>query len=348
MTIKKDYYEILGLSRDATAEEIKQAYRKLAFQYHPDHNPDPEAEAKFKEINEAYEVVSDPEKRRKYDTYDNAGEDVFSGFEDIGSIFESFFGGTTTRRGPQRGQDLAYEIEISLEEAAQGVEKEIEVERLEKCQQCQGSGLAPGANYETCPTCGGKGEVRRSQQTLFGRFTNITTCPKCQGKGKLITNPCPNCHGSGRERKLSRIEISIPAGIEDGMRIRFSGSGDAGGNNASPGDLFVQVIIKPHHYFTRDGDDILYDLKVNFAQAALGDEITVPTIQGKPEKIKIPAGTESGSIIKLKGKGMPRLDLNRRGDQMVKVTITTPKKLSREERELLEKLAKIWQKPNAG
>ena len=168
MTIKKDYYEILGISRDASAEEIKQAYRKLAFQYHPDHNPDPEAEAKFKEINEAYEVVSDREKRRKYDTYGNAGEDAFSGFEDIGSIFESFFGGTTTRRGPQKGQDLAYEIEISLEEAAQGVEKEIEVERLEKCQQCQGSGLAPGANYETCPTCGGKGEVRRSQQTLFG------------------------------------------------------------------------------------------------------------------------------------------------------------------------------------
>ena len=190
--------------------------------------------------------------------------------------------------------------------------------------------------------------MRRSQQTLFGRFTNITTCPKCQGKGKLITNPCPNCHGSGRERKLSRIVISIPAGIEDGMRIRFSGSGDAGGNNASPGDLFVQVRIKPHPHFTRDGDDIFYGLKVNFAQATLGDEITVPTIYGKPEKIKIPAGTESGSIIKRKGKGMPRLDSNRRGDQMVRVTITTPKKLSREEKELLEKLAKIWQKPNAG
>lgn len=344
MTIKKDYYETLGVSRDATAEEIRQAYRKLAFQYHPDHNSDPGAEDKFKEVTEAYEVVSDPEKRRRYDTYGNTGGDVFSGFEDIGSIFESFFGGAT-RRGPQRGGDLTHDIEIDLEEAASGVSKEIEINRLEKCEVCHGSGLAEGASYETCPSCNGRGQIRQSQQTLFGRFTNVTTCPRCRGKGKLTNKPCPECRGSGRERRKSRLEVEVPAGIENGMRIRLTGSGDVGDDNAQPGDLFVNVRVRPHPYFVRNGDDIFYDLKINFAQAALGDELVVPTIQGK-EKVKIPAGSESGAIITLKGKGMPRLQSRGKGDQKVRINITTPKKLSKEEKDLLHKLGAIWQKPN--
>ncbi len=347
MAIKRDYYEVLGVPKNATDEEIKKAFRKLAFKYHPDHNRSDGAEEKFKEINEAYEVLSDANKRTAYDHYGHDGAEGFfaRGFEGFdfggfGDIFDAFFGGinTATRQAPQRGADLHYRITISFEEAAFGCEKEINIKRTEVCSLCHGTGAKPGSQPSRCPTCNGAGQVRRVQRSLFGRFINTTICNQCQGEGKIITELCPQCRGAGREKHQRHISIKIPPGVENGAQIRLTGEGEAGIRGGSPGNLYVTLSVLEHEYFTRDDDDILYELPVNFAQAALGTEVEVPTLYGKT-KLKIPAGSQTGKVFRLKNQGVSHLRRNGRGDQLVTLFVVTPESLTKQQRQLLEELA---------
>ncbi len=347
MDQKRDYYDVLGIDRNATAEQIKAAYRKLAFKYHPDHNREDGAEARFKEVNEAYEVLSDAEKRETYDHYGHSAEGFFGrgfegfGFDGVGSIFDAFFGGrtsTATRQGPVRGADLQYSVAISLEEAAFGVETEIEIQRTENCSQCHGTRSKPGTQPERCPECDGTGQVRRVQQSIFGRFTNIATCSRCNGEGRIITDPCPDCRGSGRERNKRNIMVKIPAGVGYGSRIRLSGEGVCGTRGGNPGNLYIHLSVKEHELFVRDNDDILYELPVNFAEAALGTEIEVPTLDGDA-KLKIPAGSQTGKVFRLKNKGIPHLQGRGQGDQLVRLKVVTPESLTKKQRQLFEELA---------
>ncbi len=347
MPTKRDYYEVLGIARDATDEEIKEAFRRLAFKYHPDHNRDGEAEERFKEVNEAYEVLSDPDKRVAYDHFGHGGgEGLFGrGFEGFdfggfGDIFDAFFGGaaTATRQAPQRGADLGYNITITLEEAAFGCEKEINISRTENCSLCQGTGCKPGSQPSRCPNCNGTGQVRRVHQSIFGRFTSTTTCNQCHGEGRIITEPCPRCRGTGKEKCRRNILVKIPAGVNDGSQIRLVGEGEAGARGGSSGNLYVILSIKKHKFFTRDDDDILYELPVNFAQAALGAEIEVPTLDGNV-KLKLPAGSQTGRAFRLKGKGVPHLHRGGRGDQLVTLRVVTPDSLTKKQRQLFQELA---------
>ena len=337
------------MPRHASDEALKRAFRKLAFQYHPDRNKDPGAEEKFKEINEAYQVLSDPEKRRRYDHYGRV--DIEGGFPDfgfggLGDVFESFFGGfgtpfaRTDQRVPHKGDSLQSHLTLSFKEAVFGCSKEVEMQRIEFCSSCHGIGSKPGTNPETCPDCRGTGQVRRVQQSIFGRFTHITTCSRCGGSGTVISNPCPQCQGRGRIKVKQRIRVDIPAGVDDGQRLRLDGEGSAGLYGGPPGDLYVTFSVKPHNLFQRDGSDILYELSINFAQAALGDEIRVPSLDGRVD-LKIPPGTQSGKIFRLKGKGIPHIDGKGRGDLLVKVDIITPQRLDKNQRRLFEELAKI-------
>ncbi len=337
------------MPRHASDEALKRAFRKLAFQYHPDRNKDPGAEEKFKEINEAYQVLSDPEKRRRYDHYGRV--DIEGGFPDfgfggLGDVFESFFGGfgtpfaRTAQRVPHKGDSLQSHLTLSFKEAVFGCSKEVEMQRIEFCSSCDGIGSKPGTNPETCPDCRGTGQVRRVQQSIFGRFTHITTCSRCGGSGTVISNPCPQCQGRGRIKVKQRIRVDIPAGVDDGQRLRLDGEGSAGLYGGPPGDLYVTFSVKPHNFFQRDGSDILYELSINFAQAALGDEIRVPSLDGRVD-LKIPPGTQSGKIFRLKGKGIPHIDGKGRGDLLVKVDIITPQRLDKNQRRLFEELAKI-------
>ena len=346
MATKRDYYEVLGVDRSATDEDIKKAFRKLAFQYHPDHNSGDGAEERFKEVNEAYEVLSNTEKRTTYDRFGHSGgEGVFGrGFDSsdfgFGDIFEAFFGGTatTSRQAPQRGPNLQMEMTITLEEAAFGSEREINITRTENCSVCQGTGSKPGSQPSQCPNCNGAGQVRRVQASIFGRFTNVSTCPQCHGEGRIISEPCPECRGTGRERKQRNITVKIPEGVNDGSQMRIRGEGDAGSRGGAPGDLFVSLAVEEHEFFTRNGDDILYELPLNFAEAALGTEVEVPTIEGK-DKLKIPAGCQAGAIFRLKNKGISHLQRRGRGDQMVMVSVITPESLTKEQRKLFEDLS---------
>ena len=346
MATKRDYYEILDVDRNATDEAIRKAFRKLAFKYHPDHNRDDGAEGKFKEVNEAYEVLSDSDKRAAYDRFGHGGgEGLFGrGFEGFdfgfGDIFDAFFGGTTTatRQAPQRGAPLHYQVTITLEEAAFGSEKEIKVLRTENCSVCQGTGSKPGSQPSRCPNCNGTGQVRRVQASIFGRFTNVSTCPQCQGEGRIITEPCPQCRGTGREKQQRRILVKIPAGVGDDSQIRFRGEGNAGTRGGPSGDLYVSLSVKEHEVFTRDGDDILYELPINFAQAALGTEVEVPTLDGK-SKLKLDPGCQTRTVFRLKNKGIPHLHGKGRGDQLVIISVVTPQSLTREQRQLFEELA---------
>jgi len=349
MALKQDYYEVLGVPRHASDEALKRAFRKLAFQYHPDRNKDPGAEGKFKEINEAYQVLSDPEKRRSYDHYGRV--DIEGGFPDfgfggLGDVFESFFGGfgspfaRTAQRVPQKGDSLQSHLTLSFKEAVFGCSKEVEIQRIEFCPSCHGIGSEPGTNPETCPDCRGTGQVRRVQQSIFGRFTHITTCSRCGGSGTVISNPCPQCQGRGRIKVKQRIRVDIPAGVDDGQRLRLDGEGSAGLYGGPPGDLYVTFSVKPHNLFQRDGSDILYELSINFAQAALGAEIRVPSLDGRVD-LKIPPGTQSRKIFRLKGKGIPHIDGKGRGDLLVEVDIITPQRLDKNQRRLFEELAKI-------
>jgi len=351
---RRDYYEILGVPRDASEEEIRRAFRRLALQYHPDRNKSPEAEEIFKEINEAYQVLSDPEKRAAYDRYGHDGSPGFPGFEDFGAfsgfgdIFEAFFGSTTsTRRGPRRGADIRAELTLSFEEAAFGTERDVEVTRLEVCSVCRGSGARPGTQPTRCPTCGGTGQVRRIHQSLFGHFVNIATCTRCQGEGRVIEYPCPNCRGAGLERRTRRVRVRIPAGIDDGNQVRVAGEGNAGVKGGQPGDLYITVHVEPHPELTRQGHDLYYELAINFAQAALGDEVEVPTLDGRPTVIQIPPGTQPGEVLVLRGRGIPRLDGRGRGDQVIRVRVEVPRRLTEEQRRLLAELARTFEKPHS-
>jgi molecular chaperone DnaJ len=348
MPAKRDYYEVLGIDRNATEGKIRSAFRKLAFKYHPDRNREDGAEEKFKEINEAYEVLSDPEKRATYDRFGHGGMDgVFGqGFEGFnfggfGDIFDAFFGGATTatRQAPQHGDDLHSRITINFEEAALGVEKEIDILRTEHCSLCQGTGCQPNSQPSRCQNCNGTGQVRQVRQSIFGRFTNITTCPQCKGEGRIITDPCRQCRGTGKEKNQRSVLVKIPAGVEDGSRIRLSGEGDAGVRGGSPGNLYLSLSVKQHEFFTRDGDNILYELPISFAQAALGAEVEVPTLESNV-KLKFPAGSQTGEVLRLKNKGIPHLHGRGRGDQLVRLRVVTPESLTERQRQLFEELSK--------
>ncbi len=348
---KRDYYEILGVPRDADENTIKSAYRKLARQYHPDVNKSPDAEERFKEVNEAYEVLSDTEKRQAYDRYGHAATQggfgaggpgsPFGGMGGFADIFEEFFGGfggmRSATRGPTRGDDLRYDLEITFQEAVFGAEKEIEVPRLEVCPVCQGTGAEPGTKPIRCPQCHGTGEVRRAQQTILGQFVSVTTCPRCNGEREIVTTPCSHCRGQKRVTVTRRLSVSIPAGVDDGMRIRLAGEGEPGERGGPPGNLYVFLHVKPHPVFQRQENDILLELPINIVQAALGCEPEVPTLDGKM-KLTIPPGTQHGTVFRLRGKGVPILRSNRRGDQLVTVRVVVPDKLNEKQRKLLQEL----------
>jgi molecular chaperone DnaJ len=347
MTTQKTYYDVLGVNRDASQEEIKKAFRRLAMQYHPDRNKEPGAEDRFKEINEAYEVLSDPEKRATYDRFGHVGPNPFDrgfdgfGFGGFGDIFDAFFGGAATsrRRGPQRGADLRVGLSLTFEEAVFGTEKEIEVTRTEVCSVCAGTGSEPGSQPQRCPECGGSGEVRRAQQSIFGQFVHVTACDRCRGEGRIITDPCHTCRGAGRERKSRKLMVRIPAGVDTGAQIRLTGEGEAGTHGGSAGSLYVVITVQSHRYFQREDDDILLDLRLNVAQAALGDDgIEIPTLDG-PEPLRIPAGVQPGHIITLRGKGVPHVRGGGRGDMLVRVNVQTPTHLTAEQKRLFKELA---------
>ncbi len=345
MRTDKDYYRILGVPRNASQEEIKRAYRRLALKYHPDRNPgDKEAEERFKEIAEAYEVLRDPEKRRLYDLYGPEGvrrstgfsgfrtvEDIFSTFSDL---FEEFFGFSTSRRAPRPGEDLRYDLTLDFLEAAFGTSKTIEIPKRVPCDRCGGSGVEPGTSPKVCPYCYGRGQVSRSH----GFFTISTTCSYCQGEGKIITDPCQACNGEGWVKGVRKITVRIPPGVDEGTRIRVQGEGEEGEWGGPPGDLYIYIHVRPHEHFRREGEDVIYRLALPFSLAALGGEVEVPTLEGST-KVKIPPGTQPGEVIRLKGKGIPRLEGRGRGDLLIEVTIKVPKKLSKRQRELLEELA---------
>ncbi len=360
---KRDYYEVLGVGRNATKDEIKKAYRRLARKYHPDINKDADAENKFKEISEAYEVLADDNKKAKYDRFGHAGAqagfsgggfswDDFSHFDDISDmfgrdffgrdIFDVFFGGRGRRRGSsaRRGSDLRYDLEISLEEAAFGTEKGISVRRNETCNKCNGTGARSPSDIVICPVCGGTGQLKQNRRTPFGQFVTVTTCNRCGGEGKIIKKPCPVCGGSGRISRTRRISVKIPAGVESGSYLKLHGEGDSGVKGGSSGDLYVVIHIRPHNEFRREGNDIIYEMSISFSQAALGDEVEVPTLGGRA-KLRIPAGTQTGTFFKLKGEGIQRLHGRGRGDELVKIRVVTPEKLNRRQKEIFRELSRI-------
>jgi molecular chaperone DnaJ len=350
MANKRDYYDVLGVTKNASEEEIKKAFRKLAFQYHPDHNKDQGAEEKFKEIKEAYDILSDPQKRASYDRFGHAGSPGFGGrgfegfdFGGFGDIFDAFFGGATgtaRRAGPQQGADLSYSITISFEEAAFGCEKELEIVRTEPCSVCNGTKSEPGSQPVKCSSCNGTGEVRRTQRSVFGQFINVTPCSRCRGEGRVITTPCSHCSGQGRERATSKIVIKIPAGVDEGTQIRLSGEGDTGIKGGPPGNLYVKLSVRKHKLFQRHDYDILYELPINFAQAALGDEIEIPTLDGN-FNLKIPAGSQTGKVFRLREKGIPHLHRPGRGDQLIRLFVVTPQSLDENQKKLFKELSKI-------
>ena len=362
---KRDYYEVLGVSRGASEDEIKKAYKKMARKYHPDLNPgDKTAEEKFKEDNEAYEVLSDADKKARYDQYGHAGVDPnfgaggfgggFDGsfdFGDLGDIFGSFFGGgfgggrRTNPNAPQRGESIRMSIAISFEEAAFGCEKAVTVERYETCDTCHGNGCAPGTSPEVCPDCHGTGTVQVRRQTPMGVFATSSPCPKCGGKGRIIHQPCKDCRGSGMVRKKKTIQASIPAGIDNGQTISIRGQGNAGKNGGPAGDLLITITVRPHELFRREGTSVLCEAPITFTQAVLGAELEIPTIDGKV-KYTLPEGTQSGTTFRLKGKGIPSINGRGRGDQYVTVYIETPKNLNKEQKEALKKFAETMGESN--
>jgi len=348
--VKRDYYEVLSVQRTASEQEIKSAYRKLAMQYHPDRNPgNPEAEEKFKECTEAYSVLIDSEKRARYDQFGHAGVSNgaggFSGFDpanfgdfsDIfGDIVSDFFGVNTGRRGGsrvQRGGDARADLNLTFEEAAFGKKTEIKVRRYETCEQCKGSGSAPGKGPTTCSTCGGHGQVRYQQ----GFFSIARTCPTCQGSGRVVSDPCTKCKGETRVMRERTVPVSVPAGVEDGTRIRYQEQGDFGASGGTAGDLYIVLHVKPHAFFEREGKDLFCSVPISFSQAALGAEITIPTLEGE-HKLKIAEGTQSGTVFRVKGKGVPSIKGGGKGDLHVQVRVQTPAKLTKKQRELLEEL----------
>ena len=365
MAEKRDYYEVLGIQKGASEDEIKKAYKKLARKYHPDMNPgDKEAEEKFKEVNEANEVLSDPEKKARYDQFGFAGVDPNYGagarggaygggfdFGDLGDIFGSFFGGgfgggqRRNPNAPQRGESIRASVSVSFTEAAFGCEKSVTLERSEQCPTCKGNGCAPGTTPEICPDCHGTGTVQTRRQTPMGVFASNGPCRKCGGTGRLIHQPCPNCRGTGAVRKRKTIKVNIPAGIDHGQTISLRGQGNAGKNGGPAGDLLITVMVQPHELFHRDGVDVFCEAPITFAQAVLGAELEIPTIDGKV-KYSIPEGTQTGTVFRLKGKGIPVLNGRGRGDQYVTVTIETPRNLNKEQKEALRRFSETLGESN--
>jgi len=352
---KRDYYEILGVPRNASEEEIRRAYRRLARQYHPDVNKEPDAEAKFKEINEAYQVLSDAEKRAMYDRFghEGVGNGGFGSYDFTGSpfgfgietIFENLFGASTRRtRSPRKGNDLRYRMTLTFEEAVFGTTKEIEITRRTVCPRCQGTRAEPGSSPSRCPTCGGSGEVRRMQSTLIGQFVTVTQCNTCQGEGVVITNPCRECRGQGWVTAPRRLEVRVPAGIDESFHLRLSGEGEPGDPGAPSGDLFIEFDIKPHPLFRRVGRDIHLEMPINIVQAALGDTIDIPTLEGTAE-VRVEPGTQTGDTIRLRGKGVPSLRGSGRGDQVVTFRVVVPRHLNEKQKQLLRQLGDTLEKP---
>lgn len=354
MAAKRDYYDVLGIARGASQEEIKRAFRARARQYHPDVSKEADAEERFKEVNEAYAVLSDERKRATYDRYGHAGvdqspgtgADPFYGFT-VSDIFDEFFGASTRsrQRAPRRGQDLPYRLTIDFIEALFGAEREIEFERTDLCDRCDGVGAEPGTDPQVCPTCGGAGEVRQARQTLLGQIVNITTCPNCRGTGRVIVTPCRQCSGSGQIRRSRRLTVSVPAGVDHGTQIRITGEGEPGVNGGPPGNLYIAISVRPHEYFRRRGDDLFVKVSINVAQAALGHTVMVPvlTAQGEIEEaLAIPSGTQSGEVIVLKGRGVPRLRRDGThtgfGDLQVMIEVRIPKRLTPEQEALFLEL----------
>lgn len=347
MTQQRDYYEVMGVPRNASPEDLKKAFRQQALKFHPDRNKESDASDRFKEVNSAYQVLSDPERRNAYDRFGHAGVSNGAGgrgFDDLqnfggfGDIFDAFFGGSG-RQGPSRGGDLEFEASVSFVDAAFGIEREFELDRLESCERCGGNRAEPGTELNTCVTCGGSGEVRRVQRMVFGQFQQIAQCSTCSGTGQTVQTPCSNCRGRGTERRRRKIAVEIPAGIEDGSRIVMRGQGEKGSMNGPSGDLYVYIRVQPHEVFERHGNDVLTEVSVNMAQAALGTELTVPTLDGEHE-IKIPAGTQTGKVLRIRNAGIPYMGRSkRRGDQLVAVRVLTPTDLSDRQRKLLEELA---------
>jgi molecular chaperone DnaJ len=361
---KRDYYEVLGVERGASADDIKKAFRKLAFQYHPDRNKEADAEEKFKEVSEAYAVLSDAEKRQQYDTFGHAGisgrystEDIFRGanfqdifsefgfnFEDIlGRIFGGGMGGFNfqrTRTGPRRGSDLQTRIEVTLEQAAFGTEVEISLNRLESCSRCGGNGAEPGTQVSTCPRCNGRGRIEQRTQSLFGQMIRVVPCDRCEGRGRIPETPCRTCGGKGLEPGKHRLSVTVPPGIDDGTQLILRGQGEDGPFGGPPGDLYVMVRLKPHPHLLRRGKDVIYEAEINFSNAALGTSINVPSLTGE-KSLKVPPGTQSGTILRMRGEGMP--SRFGKGDQLVHVTVNVPKKINRRQRELIEELGKEFE-----
>ena len=348
----QDYYAVLGVARNASEEDIRRAFRRKAMEFHPDRNKNPDAEDKFKEINEAYQVLSDRQKRTQYDRFGRAGVGTgaqgggspFDGFHDFGGfgdIFDSFFGGASTRaaRAPRRGGDLQHQVTLSFEESVFGTDREIEINRLEKCQHCSGAGNEPGTAVDTCSDCAGVGQVRRSQRSVFGQFTQVAPCHRCRGQGSIISTPCKTCRGAGRERRKRKLEVKIPGGVDSGMQVRLNGEGDVGTDGGGSGNLYVAVEVQEHNLFQRDGNDIVFTLPLNIAEACLGVEKTIPTVDGFDEDLKLPQGTQPGAEFRIRNRGVPHLHSNRRGDLRVKVDVRVPSSLSSQQRELMEELA---------
>lgn len=344
----KDYYEVLGLQKGASDDDIKKAFRKLAIKYHPDKNQgNKEAEEKFKEINEAYQVLSDPEKKSHYDQFGTADFNGAGGFQGgfdfsdmggFGDIFESFFGGGFSqgrrKNGPQRGADVEYNLNLTFEEAVFGVEKEISIHKHENCETCSGSGAKPGTSPKTCDKCNGTGQMKVQRNTPLGSFVSVNTCDKCGGKGKVISDPCPTCRGTGKERKLRKIKINVPAGVDTGNVIPLRGHGEHGNNGGPPGDLYVNLRVSAHPQFKRKGFDIYIDRHISFAKATIGCELKVPTVDGEV-KYEVPQGTQPGTVFRLKGKGVPRVNSSGRGDQYVNIIVDIPKTLNEKQKEAL-------------
>jgi molecular chaperone DnaJ len=358
MAGKRDYYEVLGVNRSATPQEIKKAYRRLAREYHPDVSDAPGAETRFKEINEAYEVLSDPEKRATYDRFGHVapggtGFGFDFGFRDPFEIFEEVFGQgfgfrTSARRGPRRGADLRYDLSLTFEEAVFGCEKEIEVTRHEVCPRCDGSGAEPGTSPVRCEECNGTGQVRRVQRSILGSFVSVVTCPACQGEGETVSVPCSQCEGRKHVYVTRKLSVTVPPGVENGTQIRLASEGEIGQRGGPPGNLYVVLDVEPHPVFERRDDDILVELQINVTQAALGAEVEVPTLEGD-EEISIPPGTQNGTVLRLRDKGVPHLRHNGRGDELVLMRVAIPTKLSREQKQLFQELGDtldpetIWQ-----
>lgn len=339
-----DHYETLGISRDASPEEIKRAYRKLARELHPDTNPDPHAAERFKAVSHAYDVLSDPTKKRNYDMFGADRVSGAAGFGDFGGIsdlFSTFFGGPSRPpTGPQRGADVLAEVSVTLEEAVTGVEREVTLDTLAECPDCEGSGAAPGTYPTRCPDCGGSGEIRSVRRTVFGDMMAAATCPRCRGSGRILTSPCKNCRGAGRVRVTDSLVVQIPAGIDEGARLRVTGRGQAGARGGRSGDLYVGVVVEPHAVFQRAGDDLGCEVAVPMTVAALGGKVDVPTLDGG-ESVDVDPGTQSGEVVRLKGRGMPRLGGRGRGELVVLLKVETPTDLDREQAETLERLAEL-------